>query len=58
MWSLRRVRFLSCGTIAVAFAYTHPDASVIAFSDANSSTRAESYTRASGTNIHCYWCRP
>ena len=36
----------------------HPDASTIAFSDANSRPCAESYTRTTGINIHCYWCRP
>jgi hypothetical protein len=42
LWPLRRVRFFSCG--AVACAYTHPSTSAIAFSDAKSSPRAESYT--------------
>lgn len=49
MWSLRRMRFFSCGAIAVACAYTHPSAGTIAFSDAKSRTRTESYT---GTNAN------
>ena len=57
MLFLRRVRFESSRTIALACTHTHPDAST-AFSDTHSSTCAESYTRTSGTNIHCYWCRP
>jgi hypothetical protein len=51
MLFLRRVRFFSCRTIAIACADTHPSASTIAFSDAKSRTRAESYT---GTNAHTH----
>ena len=60
MWPLRGLRLKSCCTVSITAADTGtpPYASTIAFSDANSHSRAESYTRTSGTNIHCYWCRP
>lgn len=41
LWSLRRVRFLSCGTVAFLFAYANSPGAV---SDANSHSRAESCT--------------
>ena len=57
VWSVRRVRFFSCGTVIVAYTHPHPNSDTT-LSDANSRTCAESYTRTSGTDIHCYWGRP
>jgi hypothetical protein len=59
VWPLRGLRLKSCCTVALTCANprTASYASAIA-SVANSHSRAESYTRTTGINIHCYWCRP
>jgi len=56
VWPLRGLRLKSCCTVSITG--TAPYTSASSVSDANSHSRAESYTRTSGTNIHCYWCRP
>ena len=56
MWPLRGLWLKSCCTVPIIRTASY--ASAIAVSDANSHSCAESYTRTSGTNVHCYWCRP